>query len=117
MVTRCAPTLVLAPKHAWQLRLARQAEYRLATGDEAVEAPTLAAYDDLARLMSALQRPGPHGPPAECTTDRPPLPGSPNGSAARTGPRGEVWGLSRRRSLLRRSRSDATVRHGCHSVT
>lgn len=43
------------PQHARQLRLARQAEYRLATGDEAVEAPTLAAYDDLARLMSALQ--------------------------------------------------------------
>ena len=40
--------LVLAPAHARALRLARQAEHRLAAGDETVEAPSLAAYDELA---------------------------------------------------------------------
>ncbi|MCI0689061.1 MAG: IS21 family transposase [Sporichthyaceae bacterium] len=39
--------VVLAPAHARQLRLARQAQRALASGDVAVELPNLAAYDEL----------------------------------------------------------------------
>jgi hypothetical protein len=39
--------VVLAPAHARELRLARQARQTLAAGDIAVQAPSLSAYDEL----------------------------------------------------------------------